>query len=150
MLSSRLYHYALRVSALICLGLLPACDKPAKKSGTQPPSAESDFLAKYSGNLDAADSERVELWAWDELQPDSPLKVEIYDGETLLATVKADAFRKDLKENGIGDGRHGFSYEMPESIRDGKTHVISAKISGTDFTIGSPKTVVHTQKGNPK
>lgn len=148
---SPITRYVIGISTAACLGLLTACDKPAKDRKAPPSSStESGIEAKYSGNLDSADSERVELWAWDELRPGFPLKVDIYDGEKLLATVTADAFRKDLKDNNKGDGSHGFTYEMPESIRDGKPHIITAKITGADFTIGSPITVTHAQKSGNK
>lgn len=148
---SPITHYVIGISTAACLGLLAACDKPAKNRKAPPSSStESGIEASYSGNLDSADSERAVLWAWDELRPGSPLKVDIYDGEKLLATVTSDAFRQDLKDNNKGDGKHGFTYEMPESIRDGKPHIISARISGTDFTIGSPITVTHAQKSGAK
>lgn len=148
---SPITRYLIGISTAACLGLLAACDKPAKVRKTPPSSStEPDIEASYSGNLDSADSERAELWAWDELRPESPLKVDIYDGEKFLATVTADAFRKDLKDNKKGDGKHGYTYEMPESIRDGKPHIITAKISGTDFTIGAPITVTHAQKSGTK
>jgi hypothetical protein len=35
-------------------------------------------------------------------QPDTAISVDIYDGDTLLATIKGDAFRKDLIDRGNG------------------------------------------------
>jgi hypothetical protein len=68
--------------------------------------------------------------------------VDIYDGETLLATVEAKQFRKDLRDAGIGSGQHGFEYAIPEALRDGKEHTIRVLFSGTDVDlIGSPMTV---------
>jgi hypothetical protein len=148
MIPSRFHLYALRLSALACLGLVASCEKPAETPETQPPAkTETAAGPKYWGNIDVADCDRLDLWAWDESQPDTAVQVEIYDGKDLLATVTADNLRKDLKEQNKGNGKHGFSYQMPATIRDGKPHVISVKISGTNFTVpGSPKTLVCPEK----
>jgi hypothetical protein len=65
--------------------------------------------------------------------------VDIYDGETLLATVPANKFRQDLLDSGIGSGQHGFAYATPAELQDGKAHTIRVKASGTDVELpGSP------------
>jgi hypothetical protein len=64
----------------------------------------------------------------DEHQPNSPIKVEIYDGNTVLAAVAADQFRQDLLEAGKGDGKHGFGYHFPERLIDGKAHTIRVNL----------------------
>jgi membrane protein involved in D-alanine export len=121
----------------------PVYAKRPKPPGNQPqekPAAGAQ--TKFWGNIDVANCERIDLWVWDEAQPDLPLQVEIYDGQTLLVRATADALRKDLKSE-KGNGKHGLSYRMPASIKDGKPHVISVKVAGTEFAIpGSPKTVV--------
>jgi hypothetical protein len=81
-------------------------------------------------------------WAWDKNDPDSPINVDIYDGNTLLATVTANLFRQDLVNASKGKGNYGFAYTPPTSLRDGQTHSIQAKVSGTNFDLyGSPKEV---------
>jgi hypothetical protein len=83
------------------------------------------------GTLDRANCERIEGWAWDPGQPETRLAVDIYDGETLVATVIADQFRRDLLKNKKGDGEHSFVFDIPASIKDAKVHEIHAKIAGT-------------------
>src|SRR5207302_3256753 len=83
----------------------PVYAKPAKLAAnrlqeTKPSSART----KFWGNIDVANCERIDLWVWDETQPNSPLQVEIYDSQTLLVRAPADAFRKDLK-NDKGNGK---------------------------------------------
>jgi D-alanine transfer protein len=98
--------------------------------------------ASYLGNHEVTNGVQISGWAWDTTRPDTPIKVDIYDGDQLLASVLADRLRQDLKNGGKGDGKHGFRYRVPESLKDGKTHVIRIKISGTSIELkGTPKTL---------
>jgi RHS repeat-associated protein len=84
----------------------------------------------FSGNLDGADCTQLYGWAWDANQPNAALNVDIYDGTTLLATVAASTFRQDLKNAGLGNGDHGFTYSS-SSLYTGSTHSISVHYGGT-------------------
>ena len=96
----------------------------------------------YAGFHSGADCEEVYGWAWDRNQPNSPISVDIYDGNSRLATVKASLFRQDLLRAGIGSGYYGFSYALPPSLRDGQSHSIWVKFSRTDISLGnSPKSL---------
>jgi hypothetical protein len=92
------------------------------------------------GHLGLVTCGRNTGWAWDSAQPESPVRVEIYDGDRLLATLTADIQRADLVDSGVGDGRHGFAYTPDASLQDGKDHSIRAKLAGTDVTlVDAPK-----------
>jgi hypothetical protein len=94
------------------------------------------------GSIDWLDDNEIAGWAWDGNQPDSAVKVNIYDGDTLLATVTADQFRPDLAEAKKGNGKHAFSFPTPDSLKDGQTHTIRVKTSATGVELdGSPKKV---------
>lgn len=54
----------------------------------------------------------------------------IYEGGVLLATVPADQYRPDVNAVMGISGNHGFSWAVPESLRDGSSHTIS--VLGTD------------------
>ncbi len=69
--------------------------------------------AEIVGFLEMLSNGKAYGWAWDPSQPDEPVEVEIYDGESLLGTVRADLPRHDLAAQGIGDGRHAFQLELP-------------------------------------
>jgi hypothetical protein len=101
--------------------------------------------ATVGGNVDVADGENIVGWAWDKDQPDSPIDVDIYEGDgvlTLLATVPAAQFRQDLLDAKIGDGRHGFSFPTPARLNDGKPHTFRVVTSRAKVELdGSPKTV---------
>src|SRR5262249_17932046 len=86
----------------------------------QPP----DIQFGVGGVVDQVDGERIAGWARDIDQPNGAVDVNIYDGETLLATLPADDFRQDLLDQGMGDGRHGFSYPTPASLKDWRPHTI--------------------------
>jgi hypothetical protein len=108
---------------------------PGSKVGTAPPPA-------YSGVLDIANCSVIAGWAWDANQSSSPINVDIFDGSTLIATVAANQFRQDLANAGIGNGIHAFSFATPASLKNGQTHSIAVKISGTSVALsGSPKSL---------
>jgi hypothetical protein len=99
-------------------------------------------LSNDPGHLDTIDQQEITGWAWDPSQPDTPVEVDIYDGDTKLTTVTADGFREDLKALGAGNGKHGFAIRTPDSLKDGKQHTVRAKITKTNTElIDSPKKV---------
>ena len=95
------------------------------------------ILGKSQGYLDGANCQQIWGWAWYSDQPNTPINVDIYDGNTLLATVAANLFRQDLLNAGKGNGYHAFSYNVPNSLRDNKLHSISDNYGGTQFTLSN-------------
>lgn len=89
----------------------------------------------YQGNLDNT----LSGWAWDVSQPNTPISVDIFDGGIIIATVRADQYRQDLVNAGIGNGRHGFS--LPATICDGRGHWIAVKYSGLNEDLASQRLV---------
>ena len=103
-------------------------------------SQSSSPVAQFEGSFDRLEVVSLGGWAWDGVRPNVAIKVEIYDGATLLATVTAEVFRADLKSAGKGDGKHSFNYVLPLTLRDGQSHTISVKYAGTASELpGSPK-----------
>jgi hypothetical protein len=95
------------------------------------------------GFLDAAECTVLAGWAWDAQQPDVPVNVDLYDGEVLLLTTHAQWFRPDLLDAKKGNGRHSFIAAPPAALKDGKAHMIHAKISGSPIELfSSPKELV--------
>ena len=118
-------------------------------SGTQIPlqrppqsitcTADVDPLQGFEGFLDGADCTTAIGWARDTSDPHRPVDVNLYDGETLLATVRADRLRPDLLKAGLG-GQHGCTYSVSPGLGDRRPHVMTARISGTQIALrGSPK-----------
>lgn len=73
----------------------------------------------------------VRGWAYDERHPDRQLTVELLDGDEVVASGIADRFRRDLLDNGIGDGRHAFEIKLPMRFADGRHHVLSCRVAET-------------------
>ena len=87
----------------------------------------SRFLS-FEGKLEQVDCKFISGWAWDVNLPDKLVDVEICDNGNPIMTVRADQFRQDLKDNGIGDGYHGFSVRTPTSLLDGTRHSVSVRL----------------------
>lgn len=118
---------------VLCAGFVFA----ARADSATPPSGQFD------GSFDKLEVVSLGGWAWDPSKPNTPIKVEIYDGTALLATIPAQEYREDLKAVGKGDGKHAFNYALPQTLRDGQSHTISVKYAGTTSDLpGSPKTLL--------
>ena len=85
------------------------------RSGEARPQAERR-PSELAGYVDAISGRRVFGWAWDRANPDARIELQVYAGARLLGTVTAARERPDLRENGIGDGRHAFEFELPEAL----------------------------------
>ena len=96
--------------------------------------------AAVQGCLDVVNANVIAGWAMDGTKPMSPVTVDIYDGDRLLASVPARDFRKGLVDFGKGDGKHAFKLATPASLKDGRPHTIHAKCAGVELR-SSPKTL---------
>lgn len=108
----------------------------------------------FEGFLDKVECESIRGWAWDANQPNSPVTLEFFADGTRLGTAPADIFRPDLQEARKGNGAHAYRFETPQSLKDGKVHVISARIKDTDYVLKwAPKTLAcgnaNPDPGNP-
>ena len=96
----------------------------------------------YQGTFDRLDCESIAGWAWDSSQPNTPISVDIYDGWQKIATVRADQYRQDLVNAGIGNGRHGFTFTVPANLRNGQNHWVMLTYSGLfDNLNNSPRSI---------
>ena len=92
-----------------------------------------------TGYLDANDGWSVQGWAFDEADPGRAVVVELLLGSGYKKTVIADQFREDLRVNGVGDGRHAFTFKLPSGELAGPGASIAARIAGTEIELtGSP------------
>lgn len=89
---------------------------------------------------DGADAEKVSGWAWNKNNPGAKVAVDIFDGETLLASILAREYRQDIASYTKDNGCHAFVYELPASVKDGLPHKIRVKIRETNIDAhGTPK-----------
>jgi hypothetical protein len=96
----------------------------------------------YQGVLESATCTEVRGWAWDPMFPDSPISVEVLVDGVPAGTVPASELRTDLLASGKGDGRHGFTWPVPASLRNGKPRRITVRIAeSTDPLAGKRRTI---------
>ena len=96
--------------------------------------------SNLSGYVDAIVSGRIYGWAWDASNPGRAVAVEIRHGEKLIGKVEASRFREDLKNIGVGDGRHAFEFELPDELRDAPSSDINIVFheSGVELARNAP------------
>ena len=96
---------------------------------------------------DGAGGEEVLGWAWDKNDPDARIAVDIFDGETLLASILAERHRPDIAAYTKDNGCHAFVYVLPASVKDGLPHKICVRIRGTNIdAYGTPKVFISSSK----
>jgi putative sugar O-methyltransferase len=86
---------------------------------------------EFRGYIDSCAERRVSGWVWDRLRPRKRLDVEIYSAGARIGSTRAETLREDLARIGIGDGRYGFSFELPPGEFPQET--IAAKVGGSEF-----------------
>jgi predicted SAM-dependent methyltransferase len=101
-----------------------------------------------SGHLDGCNDGVVFGWALIQQNPQELVSVAIEHEGRLLGSVKANAFREDLRLSGVGSGRgqHGFRLPVPPEVRALKTYTLTARVEGGPYEggpslEGSPMTV---------
>jgi hypothetical protein len=127
LLNWTLFSQTLSASPRDSLGVVSSRHQlsPAIRSATPSINPLPTSAAQFEGSLDKVEIGSVGGWAWDASRPKEAIKVEIYDGTTLLSTITAQEFREDLKTAGKEDGKHAFNYALPPTLRDGQSHTIS-------------------------
>ena len=101
-----------------------------------------DLSTDY-GHIDDFQDNIIKGWAYDGSLGSSG--VDIFLDDAHIGTVEADQYRADLKENGVGDGSHGFIFAVPPAVLTGRPQSLSARIAGTDkVLLGCPISIVGT------
>lgn len=68
------------------------------------------------GFIDIIEPGRIEGWAWDELNPELPVLLDIFAGETYLGQALACHYRADLAALRLGRGYCKFSFALPAAL----------------------------------
>ncbi|RRB07353.1 putative Ig domain-containing protein [Larkinella rosea] len=104
----------------------------------------------FDGFINGADCGSFRGWAWDRNKPNTVFNVTILDGAKVLGTIPAGDFRQDLLDAGKGNGKHAFRFTIPETIKDGFAHSLSARMEGSSFILkDSPKAIVCQSSTTP-
>lgn len=65
------------------------------------------------GFIDEVSPHRIAGWAQNVAHPEAPVCLDIYAGDRLIGQVLANRYREDLKDAGLGSGRHSFEFTPP-------------------------------------
>ncbi len=110
----------------------------------------SEVTGSFDGFVNGADCATFRGWAWDRNKPNTAISVDILDGPNVIATLMADVLRQDLLDAGKGNGRHAFRFTIPDNLKDGLPHNLSARVSGSSFILkDSPKALICQGTGTP-
>jgi hypothetical protein len=121
---------------------------PAARAAAANGDASPGGPPRQIGTVDAISHEVISGWAWNPLKPEESVVVEIYDGNDLLIRVRAENFRKDLRNAGIGTGKYGFTVPQPSLLLPLAQHRIAVRraLDGVDLP-GSPKWLLRPEAG---
>jgi hypothetical protein len=86
----------------------------------------------YEGYLDEASCDVIFGWAADRNRLNTAVSVDIYDGGNKIATVTADQPRSDVGAYLGDNGLHGFALATPAQLKDGLSHMVTVKFTGTN------------------
>ena len=101
--------------------------------------------AQLRGFLDHVSRGRIAGWVRDEAMPDRKLRLRILDNDVAIGEVVADAYRDDLDQKAIGDGRYGFNFSVPGGLSPLVAHVIRVQCAANGQDVpNSPWTLAAT------
>lgn len=107
---------------------MPAVSAP--ESADEPVAGPAlDFRAPDSvdGYLDSCDGGVLTGWIANKTLPGESQEIEILVDGRLFARARADIFRGDLVQAGIGKGKHGFRFILPNDLYDDAVHSIEVR-----------------------
>jgi hypothetical protein len=120
----------------------PTTGTESRAAGSKPKTVAAQTEGAWDGSLDHVGPAYIDGWVWDQNRPDRVVRVDIYDGETKIATILADQFRQDLLDGNKGTGKYGFSFPIPPELKDGFSHTIRVVVADANHELnGSPQTV---------
>lgn len=95
----------------------------------------------HLGFIDSIRNGILSGWAHNQEHP-NPVKLEIRINLKKVATITANDFREDLKQNNIGDGNCGFHFEIEPYLQREITNRVDVCFADTEYPLqGSPKFV---------
>jgi len=104
------------------------------------------------GNIDRVGSGLIEGWAQNPDYPEAPVCLDIYVGDRKIGQTLANRYREDLKQAGLGSGRHSFMFASPCGVDisagfvNVRRSVDGAKINASASAKGVKR---HLQVGQP-
>jgi glycosyltransferase involved in cell wall biosynthesis len=90
------------------------------------------------GSIDLIDHQELRGWAQDEAAPGNAVSLVIFDNEKEIGRARAQLFRGDLLEAGIGDGHHAFEFKFAGALSPHVNHAINVRAENGSDLPGSP------------
>ena len=91
---------------------------------------------QYKGNVENFERGFLSGWVHDISNKGERIEFEVYSKNILVASGLADEYRRDLRDNGIGDGAHGFYVKLDESVLDGNSHQVIVVVKDSGIIVG--------------
>ncbi|MFC5409888.1 putative Ig domain-containing protein, partial [Larkinella bovis] len=117
------------------------------------------IAGNFEGYLDQVNCNTISGWVFNYDAPNTPYTVEFLAATgpnpsiataTVVGTTVANIFRQDLLNAGKGNGVHGYSFTVPESLKDNQTQTIWGRVQGSTYVLNwSPKTLTCQGSGTP-
>ena len=96
----------------------------------------------YRGYCDPGETGVLHGWAWQADAPERRLEVAVFIDDAFCTVARASEFRQDLRDAGIGDGRHGFSVHLPPRYLSGERHMVHVVIAHDGIPLANSPLVV--------
>ena len=77
----------------------------------------------FKGNVEGVGNGALNGWCFDETEPESAARLEIYVDNQLRDVIVANHCRNDLQKL-VPGGACGFRWPLPDALRDGRAHAI--------------------------
>jgi GT2 family glycosyltransferase/spore maturation protein CgeB len=84
-------------------------------------------------------------WAWDPTSPLSHVDIELLLEDEVIGKVRCDVFREDLLEAGIGTGKYGYRWPVPENIDSVDASRIVVRIQKLNIRLTGNTTVIYSK-----
>ncbi|GAB3263184.1 hypothetical protein GCM10027347_29560 [Larkinella harenae] len=104
---------------------------------------------KFDGYLDKVECGSFRGWAWNQDQPNAPVTLEFFANGQSIGTTSASIYRQDLKDAGKGNGAHAYNLTTPQSLKNGQSYTITAKVQNSDFVLKWGHKTLNCGNGNP-
>lgn len=74
------------------------------------------FDKKPIGHIDTVTDELITGWVFHQAKPNLEVTFNLFFNDEWMAEIQANHFREDLKKQKMGNGLHGFSFDIPPQI----------------------------------
>lgn len=103
-----------------------------------------DRMRQWRGRVDQVTRQRLCGWVQDAADPDTPVMLRVFDNGASLGRVLANTYREDLREAGVGNGRHGFDWTVPGGLAPSVRHAIEIRCEADGTLISHGSVVIET------